>query len=75
MKEYDAYFDSVEGLADGAEIELTVRDLSPGRYQYEMKRVKAIISKSPEKLVDADRLWIRFPMGDLYPEPWSIKIL
>ena len=75
MKEYDTYLANIEDLPDGAEIELTVRDLSPGRYKYEMKRVKAIVSKSPAKLPDADRLWLRFPMGDLYAEPWLIKIL
>jgi hypothetical protein len=75
MKEYDTYTDSMENLTDGAEIELVLRNLNPGRYKYENKRVKAIIFKSLDKLPDADRLWIRSTMGELYPEPWAIKIL
>ena len=75
MKEYDTYIDREDSISDGVELELTVRDLTPGRYKYEMKRVKAVISKSADKLPEADKLWLRYPMGDLYPDPWFIKIL
>jgi hypothetical protein len=70
-KEYDTFVDTLSQLREGEEIELPIRDCET----YEAIVVKAIISKSPEKLPDGDTLWIRFSRGQLSPEPWSIKII
>ena len=42
---------------------------------YERKYVKAIISKAPEKLSEAERLWVRDLKGKLLQQPWAIKIV
>lgn len=41
----------------------------------ETRRVRAILSRSPERLPDADTLWIRWQRGYKHPEPWAIKII
>ncbi len=69
-KEYDTFVETLSQLQEGEEIELAIRDCET----YEAIVVKAIISRSPEKLPDGDTLWIRFSRGQLHPEPWAIKI-
>ena len=75
MKEYDTFVDSTNNLEEGNEIDIVVRDLSPGRYKYEMKRVRAVVSKSPDSISSPDRLLLRYPMGELYSDPWYIKVI
>ncbi len=75
MQKFDTYVDSPDSLPEGKEIELTIRDLGPGRYKYEMKRVRAVVSRSFEKLPNAAELWLRAPLGDPYPHPWAIRVL
>jgi hypothetical protein len=70
-KEYDTFVNTLAELREGEEVELAIRDLE----SYEARVVKATLSKSPEKLPDADTLWIRFSRGQLSPEPWAIKII
>jgi len=70
-KEYQAF---IEGFKEGEEIELEIKDLTPGPYKYDSRRVKAILSSSPEKLPDGDILWIRSQSGFLHPSPWAMKI-
>ena len=41
----------------------------------ETRRVRAILSSSPKKLLDADVLWIRWQRGYKHPEPWAIRII
>ncbi len=77
-KEYLAFVDefgiqSLKDLEEGKEIELLVKDLTPGRYKYEARYVRARVS-SPEKLPDADTLWVRFQHGVLHPKRWAIQI-
>jgi hypothetical protein len=70
-KEYDTYVDSLGGLRQGEEIELSIRDLET----YEFRVVKAIVSSSKEKLPGGDTLWIRLMKGKMVTkEPWTIKI-
>ena len=73
-KEYVTWLIRDEHLAEGRELELTIRDLTPGREKYSGRNVKAILSRSPDKLPDGDILWIRSGTGVLHPEPWAIKI-
>jgi hypothetical protein len=77
-KEYLAFvaefgIKSLEDLEEGKEIELVVKDLTPGRYKYESRYVRAKVG-SPEKLPGADTLWVRFRQGVLHPKKWAIKI-
>lgn len=73
-KEYDTFvLKSLSELVEGKELELLIRDLTPGPRKYEGKFVKAIVSSSADEF--SDRLWIRFQKGQLHPQPWSIKII
>ena len=60
-------------LIQDKEIEMNVSNLAPGRYKYEAKIVKCMISSAKDKY--PDQLWIRFPKGQMHPEPWTIKVL
>ena len=74
-REYDIFVDSLDELAQGDEIAITIRDLTPGRCKYDSRYVKAMVSSSPEQLPGADTLWIRFQRGQKHPQPWAIKII
>jgi hypothetical protein len=74
-KEYLTFVSSLEGLPENQEIQLVIRDLTPGPQKYDARYVKAIVSRSPEKLSGHDILWVRSQVGVLYPEHWYIKII
>lgn len=73
--EYDTFITNIKELPLGQEIELGLRDLTPGPRQYDSRWVKAVINTSSENTSGSDVLWIRFPLGFLHPEPYAIKIL
>ena len=68
-KEYDTFTDDISKIKEGVEITIAIRETDI----YRTRVVKAIVSSS--KLPDADTLWLRYNLGPLRPEPWSIKIL
>ena len=74
-KEYDTFVSSMDQLPKNQEIDIVVRDLSPGPRKYDSKWVRAIIGIAPEKMESSDVLWIRFPLGFLHPQPYAIKIV
>lgn len=74
-KEYDTFVGSLDELAQGQEIELFIRDLTPGPRKYDNKHVKAIVSSAANQLPEADILRLRFKTGVVHPEPWRIKIV
>ena len=74
-KEYSTTVNLYTDLPDGGELELLIRDLSPGRKKYNAKMVRARIASSLEKLPDGDILWIRSMVGNKLAKPWAIKIL
>ena len=73
-KEYVTFITHLEDLAEGREIVLTIRDLTPGPRKYDARIVRAIVSRHPERLPEADVLRVRSWTGTLYPQPWAIKI-
>lgn len=77
MKEYDIFVDNLSDLVEGKEIDIACRELSPDNRRKKFKTIYVLakVSSSPDKLPDADRLWIRFSMGALHPKPWAIKII
>jgi hypothetical protein len=75
MMEYDTFVNTLQEISQGQEIELFVRDLTPGPRKYGAKHVKAVVSSSGEQLPDAESLWLRFMTGVKHPEPWRIKII
>ena len=73
-KEYDTFvLQGFSDLVEGKELELLIRDLTPGSRKYEGKYVKALVSSSADEY--PDKLWIRFQKGMLHPQPRSMKIL
>ena len=75
-KEYEIFVQNIqEKLPEGKETVITIKDLTPGPRKYENRIVKAIVSRSLEKLPDGDILRVRSWTGIPYPEPWAIKIV
>ena len=75
-KEYDTFvLTDLALVPEEQELELIVRDLTPGdrRYKYRSAYVTALVSKSEAKY--PDRLWIRLGKGQLQEKPWSVKIV
>ena len=77
-KEYLAFIsefgiENVEDLDKNKEIDLVIKDLTPGRYKYESRYVRAIVS-TPEKLPEGDILRVRFQHGQLHPDRFAIQI-
>ena len=58
-------------IQEGKEGIFEIRDTET----YEMKVVRAIISRPPQTMESADSLRVRWQRGQPLPEPWSIKIL
>lgn len=73
-REYLTFVGKLEDLTQGKEIELLVKDLTPGRRKYDARYVRAVVSGDSKGLPDSDVLWIRGFVGVLYPQPWAIKI-
>ena len=67
--------DRVTNSPDGREIELSVKDLTPGPRKYDAKKVLAKVASSAKKLRDADVLWLRSMVGLKLEKPWAIEIL
>ncbi len=73
-KEYETYINSLDQLPTGKELDLEIRSLAPGKYKYEVKRVRAILSRTGESS-GGDILKLRFPLGAPSSETMSIKIV
>jgi hypothetical protein len=74
MHEYDTFI--LTDLKDAkfdTEIEMTIRDLTPGRAKYCCKCVRARVSDDPDRY--RDRLWPRLGRGQWVGKPWSIEVL
>ncbi|MDP2719844.1 MAG: phenylphosphate carboxylase subunit gamma [Dehalococcoidia bacterium] len=74
QKEYEIYVDNVAELPLDRETELEIRSLSPGKYKYEIKRVKAVLSASP-KASQGDLLKLRLSLGEATSKVLGIKIV
>ncbi len=57
------------------EVELFIKDLTPGPRKYDNKHVRVKVSKSKAVLPEGDTLWIRSESGSTAPEPWYMKII
>ncbi len=73
-KEWQTFVRKFDDVKEG-EIELFIKDLTPGSRKYDTQHVRARVVKSKEALPDGDVLWIRSESGLKAPEPWHIKIL
>lgn len=69
---YDIFVNSLDELQEGAELELQVRDLTPGIHKYAYKWVKARVSAKADTY--PQKLLIRFGRGQAYERPYSIEV-
>jgi len=60
-------------LAEGKELELTIRTLNPGLKKYTYRRAKVEVSTSPDKFDDS--LQVRLGRGQLSPQRYSIRVI
>jgi len=70
---YDVFVNKLADLIEGQEMELSLRDLTPGTHKYCYRNVLAKASSDPEMF--EDKLLIRFGRGQACARPYSIKIL
>jgi hypothetical protein len=73
MGEWSIHVDKLADLNLGQEVELVIKDLSPGVRKYESHRVLGIVSKG--ETGQGDRLRVLGSTGVSYPETYWIQIL
>lgn len=71
--EFQTFVLELKDLRLGEEVELIVKDLTPGPRKYDSSRVKAVVSK--ESAPGLDTLWIRYRAGFRHPTPYYMKII
>ncbi len=74
-REYLTFVPDIKDLTENQELELTIKDLTPGPRKYDARIVRAILSSDPGRLPEGDVLWVRSWTGVPYPQPWAIKIV
>ena len=72
MFNYDIFVNNLEDLPEGQEMELEVRDLTPGIHKYEYRWVKAQVSSNADTY--PQKLLIRFGRGQAYEKAYSIQV-
>jgi hypothetical protein len=72
-QEWQTFVRKFEDMKEG-EVELFIKDLTPGPRKYDTKHVRAMVSESKTSLPEGDILWLRSESGTVAPEPWYIKI-
>jgi hypothetical protein len=72
-KEWQTFVRKFDDLKEG-EVELFIKDLTPGPRKYDTKHVRARVAKSKKTVPDGDILLIRSESGLKGPDPWYIKI-
>ncbi len=72
-KEWETFVRKFSDMKDG-EVELFIKDLTPGPRKYDTKHVRALITNKKARS-KADVLWVRSEAGFKDPKPWSIEII
>lgn len=73
MLHYDVFVNNLDDLPEGKELQLAVRDLTPGTHKYCYNNVKALVSPDAQKYEKV--LQVRFGRGQIHPANYSIKIV
>lgn len=71
--QWEVFVMDVAELAEGKDLELTIRTLNPGLKKYTYTRVRAQVSRALDKF--ADQLQVRLGRGQLSPARFSIKVI
>lgn len=70
---WEVFVMDMSELAEGKELELTIRTLNPGNKKYTYQRVKAEVSSQLDKFSDA--LQVRLGRGQLSTQKFSIRVI
>ncbi len=73
MFNYDVFINSLTDLPEEQEVNLAIRDLSPGIHKFCYSNVTALVSPDAKKYEHT--LQVRFGRGQAHPAPYSIKVL
>ena len=73
MNQWEVFVMDVAELAEGQDLELTIRTLNAGLHKYTYKRVKAQVSSDLKKFTD--QLQVRLGRGQMSKSKLSIKVL
>ncbi len=73
MNLWEVYVNDLDELAEGENLELTIRTLNDGIHKYTYKRVNAEVSTTLDQY--PDRLQVRFGRGQLSDQKYSINVL
>ena len=73
-QEWQTFVRKFEDMKEG-EVELFIKDLTPGSRKYDTKHVRARVAKSTKTLHNGQILWIRSESGLKDPKPWYIEVL
>ncbi|MGD9031837.1 MAG: phenylphosphate carboxylase subunit gamma [Desulfobacteraceae bacterium] len=73
-KEWQTFVRKFDDMKEG-EVELFIKDLTPGPRKYDTKHVRAKVAKSKDALPDGEILWPRAESGIKASEPWYISII
>lgn len=70
---WEVFVMDMSELAEGKDLELSIRTLNPGLQKYTYKRVKCQVSAKQDKF--SDSLQVRMGRGQLSASKFSIKVL
>ena len=73
MNQWEVFVMDMAELAEGKDIEISIRTLNPGTQKYTYKHVRAQVSSSLDKF--PDQLQVRMGRGQLSPAKFSIKVI
>ena len=73
MNQWEVFVMDVAELAEGQDLELTIRRLNAGLHKYTYKRVRAQVSSDLKKFTD--QLQVRLGRGQMSKSKFSIKVL
>jgi phenylphosphate carboxylase gamma subunit len=73
MSQWEVFVNDLAELAEGRDLELTIRTLEPGIHKYTYKRAKVCVSPREGEL--PDRLQVRFGRGQLATQRFSMRLL
>lgn len=73
MSQWEVFVMDLGELAEGQDLELTIRTLDPGIHKYTYRRARVRVSQRLDELPDS--LQVRFGRGQLAPQRFSIRVL
>ncbi len=72
MNKWEVFVGDLSELAEGENLELTIRTLNDGFHKYTYKRVEAQVSPNLDQFTDS--LQVRFGRGQLCDQRFSIQV-